>query len=205
MQWAFGLQSTFEEDRQQLGLGAKVPYAVQNHDALFRAFVPYRWAQGCIPDHGAGTFQLDSEAIFTPSWGSWGVGPAVLWTPNGVGFHGAADRIQVGAAAFATARFAVLSVGLFARTVAGPTSLQTILQPVVGIAPVEWLTVSLGNPEQVFDWRRLRFAALPVGLEVSALLRPYGQHVRLSANPEVDVANRDVRWSANFGVEVLMP
>jgi hypothetical protein len=191
------VQAEGTEPGLEIKFEPKVPWYLFRQENLLRVTVPYE--AGLSSQQGRiGTVELLDLVILSPAWGRWGIGP-VVFIPD--------KPPQFGPAFGFSRRDGSVSSGFLAQTLLNSESAQTIFQPNFGVALSHWLSLGLGDPKEIYDYRSGEFTALRISVEAALLLKPWGQHVRLSIKPEYDFARQAAgqRWDITFGVVLISP
>lgn len=185
---------------------------------LFRAAVPFRTgrlkhiARVTAPivldspsdTTGLGDVVLFDLIVFDASWGRWGLGP-VIQLPTASEDALGSGKWSAGPAIGFTAQSGKLLWGVFNQNLfsfAGddgrPDVNVSSIQPIVNYSlPCKW---SIGTTEMnfVYDWDREEWAALPLGVRVSKLVKLGKLPLQLTAGYEHDFADDRVGPADTF-------
>jgi hypothetical protein len=100
-----------------------------------------------------------------------------------------------------------LKVGLFSQNLlAGDTAISQ-LQPVLAYQLGNGWSLSAGDLQFIYDWEASQWLSAPVGFQLGKVTKFGSQPVRLAANPQYNLIDREGlnEWSLTFTFTALFP
>lgn len=179
-----------------------IPFTFLDHPNLLRLTVPYQL--GGRGEEGFGPISVFDLFMFNQSWGRWGFGPLLNFDTTG----DLADSFSLGPAVGAVANLnKKLKIGVFAQNLfAGDTAISQ-LQPVLAYQLGNGWSVSAGDLQYIYDWEASQWLNAPIGFQVGKVTKLGGQPIRLAANPQYNLIDRDGlnEWSITLTFTALFP
>lgn len=142
--------------------------------------------------------------VFNRSWGRWGFGPLVQFLPN---TGGKQDSAMAGPAIGFVARKGVWNLGLFSQNLFGNNTRFSSVQPVIAYGLGHGATLAAGDAQWSIDWTKPQFVNIPLGIQLSQVMKLGGQPVKLSVNPEYNARSvtGSPHWTIRFAFTILAP
>lgn len=190
------------DDTSSLTFRPVIPFEFLDHPNLLRLTVPYQL--GGRGEEGFGPISVFDLFMFNHTWGRWGFGPLLNFDTTG----DLADSLSLGPAVGAVANLnKKLKIGVFAQNLfAGDTAISQ-LQPVLAYQLGNGWSVSAGDLQYVYDWEASQWLSAPVGFQIGKVLKLGDQPIRLAANPQYNLIDRDGlnEWSITLTFTALFP
>ena len=165
-----------------------IPFSVGGYDHIFRATIPVI-TDNPVLKPGLSDTTIFDLVVFSESWGRWGVGAVGLFPSGGSEFG--AEKWGVGPAVGFTARSGKLLWGAFNQnifTIAGneekPDLNVSLIQPILNLSLGDGWSVGFSEMSFAYNWDEDRFTSLPLGLNVSKMVKFGNQPVQFSAQYE---------------------
>ncbi len=190
------------DDSLSLTFRPAIPFTFLDHPNLLRLTVPYQL--GGRGQEGFGPISVFDLFMFNQSWGRWGLGPLLNFDTTG----DLPDSFAAGPAVGAVANLSKkLKVGLFSQNLfAGDTAISQ-LQPVIAYQLENGWSLSAGDLQYIYDWEARQWLSAPAGFQLGKVTKFGSQPVRLAANPQYNLIDRDGlnEWSVTFTFTALFP
>jgi hypothetical protein len=179
-----------------------IPMQVFGQNQILRASIPYS-IDGPGND-GLQPVQIFDLFVIEESWGRWGVGPLVSFTPASPNGH---DTFQLGPAAGFTSQHGPWTLGFFNQNLLSDDFAVSSFQPIVAYTISKQWTVSLGDLQLAYDWKTSQWASLPIGFQVNYITKVFGSPLRFYYNPQYNFRqlHGTPEWSHTMGVSLLLP
>ncbi len=189
-----------------------IPFKLAGVNNILRATVPFITDSPFLDD-GLSDITVFDLMVFNASWGRWGFGPVAL-LPTGGDDRGA-DKWAAGPAVGFTARAGNLLWGVFNQnlvTFAGDKDRTdvniSVLQPIFNYKLGHGWTIGVSEMTFTYDWEADRWASLPLGVQLTKLVR-FGQRpVQFSGQYEHDFADDEIadpKDTFRFAIKLLFP
>jgi hypothetical protein len=192
-----------DEDGYQLKLQPVIPFKAWGLANILRMTVPYQVS-------GPGAEGLEDVTIFDmailpQSWGRIGIGAVGSFAAatSDVSAHATAGP-AIGLVAGVTKK---LNLGLFNQNLFGNDVAITQIQPIAAYQLGGGWSLSLGDLQWPYDWKREEFVSMPVGLQLGKVLPVAKQPMRFAVNPQYDLKDLPggSRFKILFTVTLLLP
>jgi hypothetical protein len=212
----FAFINVFRTDYSDLPDGT--PVGGTGYDLKFQPVLPFRaWGVNnilrmTVPFHvsGPGPTGLDDVTIFDllifpQAWGRLGVGAVGSFSArtSDVPSHASGGP----AIGFVKVISKNLNLGLFNQNLFGEGVAVSQLQPIAAYQLGTGWSLSLGDLQYLYDWKRGEWLSLPVGVQLGKVLPIAGQPMRFAVNPQYDFkkAPGAPRFSVSVTVQLLLP
>ncbi len=179
-----------------------IPLEFLGKPNILRLTLPYQ--VGGRGDEGFGPISIFDLMVFNEEWGRWGVGPVMSLDTTG----DAPDQFVIGPAVGGVWQInKKLNVGLFSQNVFWSDTGVTQLQPVISYQLGNGWSLSAGDLQFGYDWKRSRWVNVPIGLQIGKVTTIGGQPCRFSLNPQYNLKNdRGLsEWQVTFTYTALFP
>lgn len=180
-----------------------IPFRAFRVSNILRATIPYQ-ASG-PGNEGLKDVSLFDLLVFERSWGRFGVGPVMNFSESA---GGAPSKFAIGPAVGAVAPMSKkLNLGAFTQNLFASEVAITQIQPVVAYQLGHGWSLSAGDLQLTYDWKRGEWVSLPVGFQIGVVRRLGGQPFRFSLNPQWNLADisGSVKSQIVFTVTLLAP
>ncbi len=178
-----------------------IPFTAFGKPNILRMTLPYH-ANG-RGDKGLDSVSLFDLVILNRSWGRLAVG-GVATLAN----ESAADTFVIGPAVGAIwALSRKTKLGLFNQNVFGGDTAVSQFQPIAAYQLGNGWSVSAGDLQFTYDWKRSKWINVPIGFQVGKVTRIGNQPVRWAINPQYNLKNDDglAKWKLVFTFTLLVP
>jgi hypothetical protein len=179
-----------------------IPFTVFGQSHILRLSLPYLVdGRG---EKGLGDVTMFDLVTFNRASGRLGVGVVVTLAAS----DNAPDDIVVGPAlGFVGPLSKQLNVGVFNQNVFGGDTAISQLQPIIAYQLGEGWSLSAGDMQLTYDWKRGRWLSLPLSLQLGKVTKIGSQPVRWSLNPQYNLADDAglEKWSVVLGLTLLVP
>jgi hypothetical protein len=180
-----------------------IPFTAWGVANILRLTLPYQ-VSGPSAD-GLGDVTLFDLVILPQSWGRLGIGAVGSFAAatSDVSAH-AAGGPAIGFVARASKK---INLGLFNQNVFGNDVAITQIQPIAAYQLGSGWSLSLGDLQWVYDWKRDELVSMPIGAQIGKVLPIAGQPMRFSLNPQYDFKDLpgNSRFKVVFGITLLLP
>lgn len=142
--------------------------------------------------------------VFNKQWGRWGVGPLVQFIPN---TGGKQDSALTGPAIGFVARKGKWNIGLFNQNLFGQKTRFSSLQPIVSYGLGQGWTLASGDAQWSIDWTKPQFVNVPLGMQLSKVMKLAAQPVKFTVNPEYNARSLTgtPHWTIRLAFTILAP
>jgi hypothetical protein len=160
-----------------------IPFKAWGAANILRMTLPYTLSGP--GESGLGDVTLFDLIILPQSWGRLGVGVVANIASKA---SDAAAKVSFGPAIGLVARAsAKLNLGVFNQNLFGTGVAVSQIQPIAAYQLGQGWSLSLGDLQWPYDWKRGELLALPVGIQLGRVLPIAGQPMRLAVNPQYDL------------------
>ncbi|HEY4416962.1 MAG TPA: hypothetical protein VGO57_14830 [Verrucomicrobiae bacterium] len=161
-----------------------IPFKVLNQANMLRITTPVQ-----INGRGDNGFQrvtVFDLLGFNQDWGRWGVGPLVSVDTTG---H-AADRVVLGPA-FGAVWHAneKLKLGFLSQNGFWTDTARSQLQPIIAYQFGDGWTISAGDLQFTYDWKKGRWLNVPVGFQFSKVVKIAGVPINFGLSQQYNLLN----------------
>jgi hypothetical protein len=180
-----------------------VPFRAWGVANILRITIPYE-ILGPSPD-GLGDVTIFNMGILPQEWGRLGIGlvGSFVAATSDVSAHASAGPAIVLVATVSSK----LNLGLFNQNLFGDGVALSQIQPIATYQLGDGWSLSLGDLQWRYDWKRKEFVSMPIGVQVGKVLPVAGQPMRLSVNPQYDL--KDLPGASRFKmlltIQLLLP
>ena len=191
-----------QDDRWEFQFQPVIPFEALGRPNIFRATIPYQL--GGRGDEGFEPISLFDLLVFNQKWGRWGLGPLMTIDTTGE----APDEVALGPAIGGVWRVnKKLNLGVFNQNVFWDDTAVSQLQPVIAYQLGQGWSLSAGDLQFVYDWKRDRWVNVPVGFQLGKVIKLGKLPVRLSVNPQYNLIDDAglPKWIVAFTFTALFP
>lgn len=179
-----------------------IPFKAFGHNNIMRVILPYQ--VGGRGDEGLGDVSVFDIVTFDRSWGRFAVGAVASFA----GDDDAPDQFSIGPAVGAVVKMSKkLNVGVFNQNLFADDTAVTQLQPVVAYQLGHGWSLSAGDAQFTYDWKRSRWVNVPIGAQIGKIFKLGSQPMRWSLNPQYNLKDDPglSEWSVSFTLTMLVP
>ena len=180
-----------------------IPFKVWGVANILRMTVPYQ-VSGPSPE-GLGDITIFDMVILPQSWGRLGIGVVGSFAAatSDVSAHASAGP-AIGVVVPVSKK---LNLGLFNQNLFGNDVAVSQIQPIAAYQLGSGWSLSLGDLQWPYDWKRGEFVSMPIGLQVGKVLPVAKQPMRFSVNPQYDMKDLPggSRFKISLTVTLLLP
>ncbi len=191
-----------DDDSFDLSFRPAIPFTAFGRKNILRLTVPFRVAGRGT--EGVGTVSIFDVMLYDRSWGRFAIGGVAALSQEGA----ADDTFAIGPAAGVVYQYSKkLNVGVFNQNVfAGDTAISQ-LQPIIAYQLGNSWSLSAGDLQWAYDFKRSRWASFPLGFQLGKVSRIGKQAVRYAINPQYNLVDYDGSegWSISFTFALLVP
>ncbi len=160
-----------------------IPFKAWGTSHIFRITAPYTVSGP--GESGLGDITLFDLMILPQAWGRLGIGlVANLAAKSSDASAKATFGPAIGFVARATPK---LNLGLFNQNLFGAGVSVSQIQPIAAYQLGQGWSLSLGDLQWPYDWKRGELLAFPVGIQLGKVLPIAGQPMRFAVNPQYDL------------------
>jgi hypothetical protein len=192
-----------DESGYLLKLQPVLPFKAWGAANILRMTIPYQ-VSGPGPE-GLKDVTIFDMAILPQSWGRIGVGVvgSLAAATSDVSAHATAGP-AIGLVAGVSKK---LNLGLFNQNLFGNDVAISQIQPIAAYQLGNGWSLSLGDLQWPYDWKRGEFVSMPVGLQLGKVLPVAKQPMRFAVNPQYDMKDLPggSRFKISFTVTLLLP
>ena len=192
-----------DENGYALRFQPVVPFKAWGRANILRMTVPYQWS-GPGPE-GLGDVTLFDLVILPQSWGRLGIGAVGNFVSSAKDVPGhMAGGPAIGFVAQASKK---LNWGLFNQNLFGSDVSVSQFQPIMAYQLGGGWSLSLGDLQWPYDWKRGEFVSMPIGAQLGKVLPVAKQPMRFAINPQYDLKDLPgaSRFKVLFTVTLLLP
>ena len=192
-----------DENGYQLKFQPVLPFKAWGVANILRMTVPYQ-VSGPGPD-GLKDLTIFDMAILPQSWVRLGIG--VVGSFAAATSEVSAHATVGPAIGFVAQMSKRLSLGLFNQNLFGNDVAISQIQPILAYQLGSGWSLSLGDLQWPYDWKRGEFASMPIGLQLGKVLPVAKQPMRFAVNPQYDMKDlpNGSRFKVLFTVTLLLP
>ncbi len=153
-----------DDDSFDLSFRPAIPFTAFGRKNILRLTVPFRVAGRGT--EGVGTVSIFDVMLYDRSWGRFAIGGVAALSQEGA----ADDTFAIGPAAGVVYQYSKkLNVGVFNQNVfAGDTAISQ-LQPIIAYQLGNSWSLSAGDLQWAYDFKRSRWASFPLGFQLGKL------------------------------------
>jgi hypothetical protein len=192
-----------DETGYQLKFQPVIPFKAWGVANILRMTVPYQVSGP--GSEGLKDLTIFDMAILPQSWGRIGIGAVGSFAAatSDVSAHATAGP-AIGLVAGVTKK---LNLGLFNQNLFGNDVAITQIQPIAAYQLGSGWSLSLGDLQWPYDWKRSEFVSMPIGLQLGKVLPVAKQPMRFAVNPQYDLKDLPggSRFKILFTITLLLP
>ena len=192
-----------DENGYQLKFQPVLPFKAWGVANILRMTVPYQ-VSGPSPE-GLGDITIFDMVILPQSWGRLGIGVVGSFAAatSDVSAHASAGP-AIGVVVPVSKK---LNLGLFNQNLFGNDVAVSQIQPIAAYQLGSGWSLSLGDLQWPYDWKRGEFVSMPIGLQLGKVLPVAKQPMRFAVNPQYDMKDLPggSRFKISFTVTLLLP
>ena len=192
-----------DENGYQLKFQPVVPFKAWGVANILRMTVPYQMS-GPGPE-GLKDVTIFDLVILPQSWGRLGIGAVGSFAAatSDVSAH-ATGGPAIGVVVPVSKK---LNLGLFNQNLFGNDVAISQIQPIAAYQLGNGWSLSLGDLQWPYDWKRGEFVSMPIGLQLGKVLPVAKQPMRFAVNPQYDMKDLPGagRFKISFTVTLLLP
>ncbi len=192
-----------DETGYQLKFQPVVPFQAWGVANILRMTVPYQMS-GPGPE-GLKDVTIFDLVILPQSWGRLGVGAVGSFAAatSDVSAH-ASGGPAIGFVAVVSKK---LNLGLFNQNLFGSDVAISQMQPILAYQLGSGWSLSLGDLQWPYDWKRDEFLSMPIGVQLGKVLPVAKQPMRFAVNPQYDLKDLpgSSRFKVLFTITLLLP
>ena len=180
-----------------------LPFKAWGVANILRMTVPYQ-VSGPGPE-GLEDLTIFDMVILPQSWGRIGIGAVGSFAAatSDVSAHASAGP-AIGVVVPVSKK---LNLGLFNQNLFGNDVSISQIQPIAAYQLGSGWSLSLGDLQWPYDWKRGEFVSMPIGVQLGKVQRVAGQPMRFAVNPQYDLKDLPgaSRFKVSFTVTLLLP
>jgi hypothetical protein len=192
-----------DETGYQLKFQPVVPFKAWGVANILRMTVPYQ-VSGRGPE-GLEDLTIFDMAILPQSWGRIGIGAVGSFAAatSDVSAHATVGP-AIGIVAGVSKK---LNLGLFNQNLFGNDVAISQIQPIAAYQLGSGWSLSLGDLQWPYDWKRGEFLSMPIGVQLGKVLPVAKQPMRFAVNPQYDLKDLPggSRFKVLFTITLLLP
>ncbi len=180
-----------------------IPFKAWGASNIFRMTIPYTLSGP--GESGLGDVTLFDLVILPQSWGRLGIGfVANVAAKTSDASAKASFGPAIGFVARASPR---LNLGVFNQNLFGTGVAVSQFQPIAAVQLGQGWSLSLGDLQWPYDWKRGELLALPIGIQLGKVIPIAGQPMRFAVNPQYDLRPQPgaALFSTLFTMTLLLP
>lgn len=192
-----------DDNQNEMDMQLAVPIQFLGRSNILRVTLPYMTS---LPsgNRGLSDVSIFDIMLFPKKWGTPVAGVVVNFGTNkGPGV----DTFAIGPAAGVVFKKEKWTYGVFNQNLFSAESIATTqIQPILAYTVNQRLSVAFGDQQFTYDWKKDRFALVPVGFQVNYIARFGNQPVRFLFGPQYNIKNEfgARKWTITTGFALIL-